>query len=227
VSDYALNQIDPDIAAADEVLGKECNSCYRLLSYKHFRRDSSMKDGYKSQCTSCEAEPKLSMAEHTSRLKERNFGSEAVKKQRHEDQEEFRKVDARWGRVLHTSDLLLKLHRIVPNLFIKEGGIAGDLAMYLVAHGPRKDWDGKNYKYLGYVAYGELPEYSLYQFDDKNDVMIREDIRGWRTVLLRFIKADLLTEEQCDKEFGKPSSRGSTVWYKQLYNHRNRNVVAA
>lgn len=166
------------------------------------------------------------MEEHTDRLAKKSFNSEAVKKQRHEDQEEFRKTDARWGRVLHTSDLLLKLHRIVPSLFVKEGGIVGDLAMYVTAAGPRKDWEGKNYKYLGYVPYRELPEYSLYQFDNKMDVMIREDLRGWRTVLLRFIKAGLLTEEQCDKEFGKPSSRGSTVWYKQLFNHRNQAVAA-
>jgi len=166
------------------------------------------------------------MEEHTARLRERNVGSAAVKAQRHEDQEEFRKTDARWGKVVHTSDLLLKLHRVVPCLFIKEGGIAGDLAMYVTAPGPRKDWDGKNYKYLGYVTYGELPEYSIYQFNDKIDVMVREEIRGWRTVLLRFIKADVLTEEQCDKVFGKPSSRGSAVWYKQLYNHRNQAVAA-
>ena len=227
MSDYDLDQIDPDILAADEVRGLECNSCFRLLPFNHFRRDTSRKTGYYPQCTHCESEPRLSMEEHTDRLAKKSFNSEAVKKQRHEDQEEFRKTDARWGRVLHTSDLLLKLHRIVPSLFVKEGGIVGDLAMYVTAAGPRKDWEGKNYKYLGYVPYRELPEYSLYQFDNKVDVMIREDLRGWRTVLLRFIKAGLLTEEQCDKEFGKPSSRGSTVWYKQLFNHRNQNVVAA
>jgi hypothetical protein len=166
------------------------------------------------------------MEEHTARMKEKNFNSEAVKKQRHEDQEEFRKVDARWGKTMHTSDLLVKLHRVVPSLFVKEGGIVGDLAMYTVAAGPRKDWDGKNYKYLGYVTYGQLPEYSIYEFDEKADVMVREDERGWRTVLLRFIKAGLLTEAQCDKEFGKPTMRGSNVWYKRLFDYRNKQVVA-
>lgn len=227
MSDYDLDQIDPEIAESDEVGGQECNSCFRLLAFGHFRHDSSFRSGYKPQCTKCEGEPALSIEDHTHRLKEKNFGSEAVKAQRHEDQDEFRKTDARWGKTLHTSDLLVKLHRLVPNLFIKEGGIDGDLAMYIVAPGVRADWDGKNYKYLGYVTYGTLPEYSIYEFNDKIDVMVREEFRGWRTVLLRFIKADLLTEEQCDKEFGKPSSRGSAVWYKRLYEHRNKHAVAA
>lgn len=226
LSDYDLDQIDPDIAAADEVLGQECSGCYRLLAYKFYRRDSSYKNGYKPLCTNCEAQPALSLEEHTHHMREKNLSSEAVRKQRHEDQEEFRKTDARWGKTLHTSDLLLKLHRLVPNLFVKEGGIEGDLALYVTAPGIRKDWDGKNYKYLGYVTYATLPEYSIYEFNDKIDVMVREEIRGWRTVLLRFIKADLLTEEQCDREFGKPSSRGSTVWFKRLYEHRNKAVAA-
>jgi hypothetical protein len=167
----------------------------------------------------------MSMAEHSARLGELNFNSEGTKRQRHEDQEEFHKEHERVGRRMHTSVLLLKLQKLVPSLHVKTGAIEGDLALYQTAETPQAKWDGKNYNYLGFVSYANLPEYSQYEFDNKLDIVLRESTRGWRTVLLRFIKAGLLTEEQCDKEFGHPSGRASLVWYKKLWQYRNTRVA--
>jgi hypothetical protein len=167
----------------------------------------------------------MSMAEHSARLGELNFNSEGTKRQRHEDQDEFHKEHERVGRRMHTSVLLLKLQKLVPSLHVKTGAIEGDLALYQTAETPQAKWDGKNYNYLGYVSYGNLCEYSQYEFDTKLDIVLRESTRGWRTVLLRFIKAGLLTEEQCDKEFGHPSGRASLVWYKKLWQYRNTRVA--
>jgi len=167
----------------------------------------------------------MSMAEHSARLGELNFNSEGTKRQRHEDQEEFHKEHERVGRRMHTSVLLLKLQKLVPSLFIKPGGIEGDLALYQTAETPQAKWGGKNYNYLGFISYGDLTEFSQYEFDNKMDIVIRESNRGWRTVLLRFIKAGLLTEEQCDREFGHPSGRASLVWYKKLWQYRNERVA--
>lgn len=217
----ASNAIDHDLLYTPDLLGQECNTCFRVLKFSFFDRDSSYRLGYKPQCIDCQQQPRLSMAEHSARLKQMNFNSEAVKRQRHEDQEEWRKIDARRGRSMHCSDFLLKLHKLVPSLFVKEGAIEGDLALYQVEELPQEKWGGKNYKYLGYTSFTSLPEYSLYEFDEKYDVMIRATEQGWRDVLLRFIRAGLLTEEQVDKEFGRPSGQGSVVWFKKLWSYRN------
>jgi len=215
------NAVDHDLMYSPELLGQECNLCWKLLRFRYFDKDSSYRIGYKPSCIDCLAQPCLSIEEHGARLKQLNFSSEGTKRQRHEDQEEFRKEDEREGKKMHTSDLVLKLHKLVPNLFIKEGGIVGHLALYEVAETPHTKWEGRNYNFLGGIEYDTLPEYSQYEFDEVNDIVLRESRRGWRTVLLRFIKAGLLTEEQSDKEFGKPSGRASAVWKKQLWNHRH------
>jgi hypothetical protein len=221
-----LDVIDNSIAYSPEIGGQECNSCFRLLSFSFFDRDSSYRIGYKPQCQHCRVQPRLSMAEHLSNLKETNFNSEGVKRQRHEDQEEFKKVDARLGRPMHCSELLLRLQKLVPSLFVKEGGIVGDLALYLVTETPQAKWGGKNYKYMGYASFTTMPEYSLYEFDTERDILIRAREQGWRAILLRFIKADLITEDDCRTEFGYATGDGSLTWHKQLFNYRHETLEA-
>lgn len=221
ITEQELNAVDNAIAYSPEILGAECLTCRRLLAHRYYRRDSSLRSGYSHRCLDCESKPKLTMSEHLSQLREVNFNSEGTKRQRHPDQESMRKTDARLGRAMHCSELLLRLQRLVPTLFVKEGGIYGDLALYEVADSPQAKWDGKNFHYLGFISYDTLPEYSRYEFDEARDVMIRESERGWRTVLLRFIRAGLLTEDQCIHEFGNAVGEGANTWYKQLFNIRN------
>lgn len=217
--------IDNEIAYSPEILGAECQSCRKLLGFRYFRKDSSLRLGYKPQCMICESQPKLAMEEHLSRQREQNFNSEGTKRQRHPDQDNLKLTDARLGRPMHCSELLLRLQRLVPTLFVREGGIVGHLALYEVADTPQSKWDGKNFSYLGYVEYEMLPEFSRYEFNTERDVLIRESERGWRTVLLRLIKAGLLTEDQCRKEFGAAVGSGSLAWHKTLWNYRNENVT--
>lgn len=220
------NQFDHDLFYTPELLGQECCTCFKILRFTDFEADHTYRNGRKPQCLLCQNSPRLSLAEHTSRLKELSFSSEAVKKQRHADQEEFRLEDEREGRKMHSSDLLLKLHKLIPSLYIQEGGIAGDLAIYQVADTPQVKWGGKNFNYLGFITFGELNEYSQYEFDEKRDVVLRESTRGWRTTLLRCLKAGLLTEEQCNRVFGQPSGRASTVWYKELHKLRHNPKIS-
>lgn len=212
---------DYDLFYTPELLGQECALCLKVLRWSQFEKDTSRSNGHKPACISCTSSPCLTMAEHTSRLSELSNSSEGVKKQRHEDQDQFRLTDEREGRKMHTADFLLKLHKLVPSLHVKEGAVNGDLALYQVAETPQTKWGGKNFNYLGFLSFGNLNEYSQYQFDDKRNVMIRESSRGWRTTLLRFIKAGLLTEDQCKQVFGYPSGRASAVWYKELHKLRH------
>lgn len=217
--------IDYDAGADPEIKGAECQGCARLYTFASgmFDRNSAYKLGYEPVCVDCRKAPKLSIEEHLAKLREQNFNSESTKRQRHEDQEQFR-LDRR-GRTLDCSLFLQKLLHLVPNLYVTEGGIVGDLALYVTAGLNRSDFGGNSFKYLGYVTLGMMPEFSEYQFDEARDVMIRATKIGWREVLLRFIRNGILTEEQCNSEFGPPSGGVNSTWYKNLHRYRNSKKI--
>ena len=220
--------LDYEAGVSDEVLGRECSSCFRLLRWKFFPRNSAYKDGYGPQCEWCLRQPALSISEHTSRLREMNYNSEGTRRQRHPDQEDFHKE--RKGEVLDFSLFLQKLHHIYPRLYITPGavtvnGVQVDISLFATSDMPRADWNGATAKYMGYLTIGPMPEYNEYEFDSR-DIMLRATRIGWRDVLLRFIKNGILTEEQCNKEFGPPSGfADSTYWYKKLHQYRNAKKI--
>lgn len=217
----AANAIDEEAGLSNDVLGKECIGCQRLLIYSFFERDSSYRDGRKDLCVSCASSPRLSTMEHICRLRELNASSHAIKRQRWQHQEDYRNDEARVGRLLHHSDFLYKLKKLVPSLFITEGRVIGDWAIFQTYPGPQSKLDGREWEYLFYCHMGYIPEFSIYEFNER-DIPQRESRRGWRTVLLRLIKKGLLTEETCNKVFGKAEGVASVVWQRSLYNHRNQ-----
>jgi hypothetical protein len=219
-SDYDI--IDYEAGVSDEVLGRECCSCWRLLRWKFFDKNSSYKDGYDPQCGWCKKQPKLSISEHTSRLYEMNYSSEGTKRQRHPDQEELR--GNRQGRAMDCGLFLQKLQHVYPLLYVTEGGIVGDLALYATSGINKPEWSGNSFKYIGFVTVGVMPEYSTYEFDDHRDILLRVKQIGWRSVLIRFIQNNILTEKQCDQEFGPPSGGTDSLWYKKLHDHRKSKI---
>ena len=213
-----------------ELLGRECQGCQKVLAWKYFQKDSSFKEGYGNLCYSCMSTPRLSLEENTARLREANLRSHAVKKQRWQDQEEYRKDSARVGHRMHSSEFLRKVRKYVPNLYVTEGGVAGDLALFLTYPVPQPRLEGRDFEYLTYLPEGISNEFSTYEFDNNRDVPIREKWdggRGWRTVLLRFIKKNLITEEQALAEFGPAEGEGSVIYNKSLYKFRNTAAPAA
>lgn len=220
-----LNQVDRQVVESPELIGRECACCFRVLPHKHFRRDSSSNDGVYVQCNECEATPRLSTVEHTHRLREGNYYSEATKRQRWSLQDEYRNDAARMGKAMHSSEFIAKLHQAVPNLYVKDGNIVGHLALYELSSQPREDWGGQQFRYLFYFEEGLIPEFSLYEFSAL-DVPIREKKRGWRTVLLRLINSGLLTEPKSDKFFGPAEGEASLIWRYKLYLHRNKTEKA-
>lgn len=219
--------LDYDAGVSDEILGAECASCFRLLQWKYFPRNSAYKSGYGPQCYWCLSQPSLSIAEHTSRLREMNYSSEGTRRMRHPDQEEFHKE--RKGEVMDFSRFLQKLHHVYPRLYVTPGavtvnGVPVDISLFATSDVPKPEWNGTSTKYLGYITIGPMSEYTEYEFDSR-DVLQRAARIGWRDVLLRFIKNGILTEEQCNKEFGPPSGfADSTYWYKKLHQYRNAKI---
>ena len=213
--------VDYEAGMSNEVLGQECRSCFRLLTWRFFDRNSSYKNGREPQCSWCKAQPRLSLAEHTARLREMNYSHEGTRRQRAEDQDELRKD--RKGRTMDAQLFLQKLLHIYPALYVTQGGVVGDMALYATGLA-RPEWEGNTFKYVGYVTLGQMPEFSEYEFDNIRNVMIRESKIGWRAVLLRFIKIKALTEKQCLEEFGPPSGGENSMWYKKLNKYRSEKL---
>src|SRR5579859_4604656 len=124
------NAIDHAVAYSTEVVGKECVGCMRALPYSQFDRDASYRDGRKDLCTNCASSPRLSTDEHTARLRETNFNSEFVRRQRWAHQDDYRGAAARIGRAMRHSDFLLIIQKLIPSLYITPGRIVGDLAVF-------------------------------------------------------------------------------------------------
>lgn len=220
----ARADLDLGKATSSDIFGRRCGGCQCDLDWIHYRRDSSQRDGHAVLCFDCEQAPKLSTVEHTANLFERNYNSEAVKKQRWNDQEEVRNPESRIGRPMLHSDFLLVLQKLVPSLFVTDGNIVGHLAIYQTAACKQKAWDDRDFRYLFYMPTGILPEFSVYEFsDDGMDVPIRESQRGWRTVLLRLIKSRLLDESTCNAVFGRPEGPSANRWHRELKNFRSKN----
>lgn len=217
--------LDYEAGVSDEILGAECQSCFRLLRWRFFDRNSAYKSGYDPQCSWCKKQPALSISEHTSRLREMNYNSEGTKRMRHPDQEDFHKE--RSGEIVDFSLFLQKLHHVYPRLYITPGavtvnGVQVDISLFATSDLPREDWRGSSVKYMGYITMGPMPEFTEYEFDNR-DIMQRAARIGWRDVLLRFIKNRILTEEQVIREFGNPSGLAdSGYWYKKLNQYRNQ-----
>jgi hypothetical protein len=119
---------------------------------------------------------------------------------------------------------------LYPGLYVTQGGVTVngqvvDLALYATSGVNKPEFGGNSFKYMGYITLGVLPEYSEYEYD-RRDVLLRCSQIGWRSVLLRFVENNILTEDQCLKEFGPPSGGVNSLWYKKLHNHRNAKKIA-
>lgn len=218
-SDFEV--LDRNVVESPEMLGKECIGCTRVLAYSFYRRDNTYRDGRKDLCVSCESVPRLSTVEHTARLEEKNFNSEAVKKQRWEFQTDYMNDDARKGRPMDHTEFLKRLSWIAKDLYITDGRIEGDLSIFRIYGQPQPHLGGRNFEYLLYIPTTYImPEASFIEFDERA-IPIKERKRGWRTPLLRFIKSRIITEEQANWAFGEPTPGADIVWKRELYKFRN------
>jgi hypothetical protein len=202
----------------DSVRGKECISCGLIQVSSKFRKDSSFKDGIRDQCYTCETSPRLSTSEHVHRLREANYG--AARSQRWGlAQLDFINDEARMGRWRHHADLVLFLRKI-PNLFLMDGNFINDVSVFRTYGQPQPHLNNNSFEYIMYFPLGWSPEHSLMEFDNR-DVPVRERQRGYRTVVLRLLKAGLTTEEKITEHFGEALGEGAANWRRQLFVHRN------
>lgn len=215
------NSIDRNIIESSELLGRECQCCVRILASSFFDRDSSTKDGLRFRCRECEATPSLSIVENTAKLREQNYNSHALQALRPDYAETLRDDIGRIGRVMDAENFLQKLKTLLPGLRWIPGQVAGDISVYLMSNKPEHQPLG--YHYLWYVPDGIIPEFSLHEWDEVRNFPVKEKKRGWRTPLLRCILADMVSEEDAERVFGRPPENGpSELWYRRLYAKRNK-----
>jgi hypothetical protein len=210
-----------NIVASDNIEHKICHVCARDLSLICFPKDTSYRDSRRNICDQCTNAPRLSTEEHTLRLRELNSQSEAVKKQKFAHQKEYENEDARRsGRWMHYSDFIYHLRKLIgqDKLYIIDGNIEGELALYKVFGCPQKE--GKTFEYLFFMPTGYLPEYSIWEFKEFN-IPVRETNRGWRTILLRLIRSKLVTERETEIIFGKAEGKASVMYRRELFKFRN------
>jgi hypothetical protein len=152
-----------------------------------------------------------------------------IRKSRKTDWDEYIDAPRRWGTPLHHSEIISKLRRVIPNLYVDDGMQRNTLSLYI--------WDGTHpfeskvggTVFLGWIHYGYNPEYEI---DLVNDVGIAiGQKRGWRTILIRlicrrdaktFVPKSLITEQQAQELFGDPTNGPTASNYRMhLYRFRN------
>jgi hypothetical protein len=117
---------------------------------------------------------------------------------------------------MSSGDFISKLRSVCPNLLFRDGNVQGDVSVCAVR--------GNELRYICYFTRGRMPEFEIV-ITNEQELPVSQK-RGWRTVLLRLIKAGLLTEEQARKHFGIPSG-GPAKWYlEELQAMRHEKVYA-
>lgn len=121
--------------------------------------------------------------------------------------------EGRWGVVLHHSEFITKLQRLLTGKLVTlDAFLPNQLSLFRI--------NNDTLDFVCWMDMGTQPEFSIVHFNA--DMQPIREQRGWRTVLLRLIKAGVLTEKKVEEEFGHPSSPTEAKWWNlQLYNFRN------
>jgi len=113
---------------------------------------------------------------------------------------------------LHASEFILRIKRCNPNLFVqRQINFPNEWGFYADTHG--------SLTYLSGFRKGWVPEYS-YTLTDEHDLDV-EEVRGWRTCLVRLLRYGVITWEQVQREFGDVSGNGGWKWRHDTVLFRN------
>jgi hypothetical protein len=153
--------------------------------------------------------------EELARWQEQNY--DAMGEYRWCSPEEYADVEARIGRIMHSSELINRLRKIGVKCWYRQHPQEDKITL-LVQKG-----DGLLPPEVGcWVKSGYMPEYTVMGFDE-HGVPLAEKYRGWRTCLLQLILKCVITEQAAHKEFG-PAERRCAERYNSIL-HGIRNTV--
>lgn len=137
-----------------------------------------------------------------------------LQKYRWDDQQDMINLKMRRGRMMHRSELILRVKRLNPNIVVEQQINFDDcLGFYAL-----DQVSGKK-KYLSSFSKEWMPEFSYIVLDWQD--IPETEVRGWRTVLVRLLKTGGLRWRQVQKEFGDPTSIINALrWFAQTEEFR-------
>lgn len=133
--------------------------------------------------------------------REREISLEQVERYQMDDQEDLTNRTARLVRKMSTDDFIRKLRTnpICPvKCFTVYNGLPGTVGLWVLP--PKRTGVAR---YVCYVRTPYMYEWSLLLLDEHD--LPKGEMRGWRTVLMEMVKADIWTEWQVNQIFGAPS----------------------
>jgi hypothetical protein len=132
---------------------------------------------------------------------------------RQSDHDWFADWSRRKGEVMHHSDLIFRLQKLNPHIFVQQQyNFPDDWGLYSSALG--------RIQFLTGVPKGFLTEFSYALVDDRN--LPTEERRGWRTVVVYCLLKGAITWEQVLVEFGEPSDGfNEQRWQETLADFRH------
>lgn len=118
-----------------------------------------------------------------------------LQRYRESDHDWFKDWSRRKGEVTHSSDLIYRLQKLNPYIFVQsQVNFPDDWGIYTSASG--------RVQFLTGFPKGWLTEFSYALVDDRD--LPTEERRGWRTVLIYCLLKGAITWEQILAEFGEP-----------------------
>ena len=115
---------------------------------------------------------------------------------RQSDHEWFRDFNRRRGIAMHSSDLILRIQKLNPHIFVQQQyNFPDDWGLYTDAMG--------RVQFLTGVPKNWLTEFSYALVDDRD--LPTEERRGWRTVLVYCLMKGALAWKDVTREFGEPT----------------------
>jgi hypothetical protein len=166
-------------------------------------------------------------------IKEREDCLRMASKYRIGGQDELENQNRSGGKRLPWQHIVSRLQRVNRDLLIRDG-MNGHLAVYLLKkpweidpeeYDPEKPAWHNEHRYVTGFPKEELPEYG-HVLLDTSLLATREDIRGWRTLLIALIWAGALSYSEAVQEFGDVGSdKRAFLWNAKLrewrfYPHR-------
>lgn len=126
------------------------------------------------------------------------------------DEDKLTNQEANRGNGLEARELIHRITNIAPQVVIAQGGVPGNVALYV-------DRDGKPHYVGGFPATGFIPEHSSIRVDENNLVITdhtRAEIRGWRNVIVRLLEEGVLNWEQAISISGDVENDHAVRWKK-------------
>jgi hypothetical protein len=132
--------------------------------------------------------------------------------------EEYTDVEARIGRILHSSEVISLLRtRLHLKCWLRAHPQLDKLTLVVQKRGQERLPPSVGC----WMKNGFMPEFSVMGFDD-HGVPLAEKYRGWRTCLLQLILKGIISEDEAHKVFGATDRSCSNRYNQTLWAWRNR-----